>query len=150
MTEGRDWAMVNRPTTGWLRVARSMTEGRGRAAANRMTTDRGSASLWLLAIGLVLVAAGIGGAAVGSARVARHQARVAADLGALAGASYVLDGPVVACHRAAAIVSANGGRLTRCTVDGLDLEVAVEVAVTPVPGLDRSATAAARAGPIRA
>ncbi|MGW0432388.1 Rv3654c family TadE-like protein [Micromonospora sp. NPDC003197] len=117
-----------------------------------MTTsrDRGSASLWLLAIGLVLVAAGLGGAAIGAARVARHQARVAADLGALAGAAYALDGLVVACDQAATIVSANGGRLTRCTVDGLDLEVVVTVAVTPLPGLDRSATAAARAGPIRA
>ena len=55
--------------------------------------DQGSASLWLLALGLVIVAAGAAGAAVASAHLARHQARVAADLGSLAGAARVLDGP---------------------------------------------------------
>ena len=44
--------------------------------------DRGSASVVLLAVGLVLLAAGLMGTAVGAAHVARHQARTAADLGA--------------------------------------------------------------------
>jgi secretion/DNA translocation related TadE-like protein len=111
--------------------------------------SRGSASLWLLAIGLVLVAAGLGGAAVGAARVARHQARAAADLGALAGAARALDGPAAACARASAITVANGGRVTSCRPDGFDLELSVQVAVEPVPGLRRLATATARAGPVR-
>jgi secretion/DNA translocation related TadE-like protein len=111
--------------------------------------DRGSGSLWALAIGLVLVAAGVAGAAVGGVRVARHEARVAADLGALAGAARVLEGADAACTRAAAIVAANRGRLTTCAVDGLDLIITVQVTVTPLPGLVRAASASARAGPIR-
>ena len=42
--------------------------------------DRGAASILLLAIGLVVVLAGLGGAAIGTARVARHQAQNATDL----------------------------------------------------------------------
>jgi secretion/DNA translocation related TadE-like protein len=110
--------------------------------------DRGAASLLLLAIGLVLVAAGMAGAAVGAARVGRHEARTAADLGALAGAVRVIEGEAVACARAAELVSANGARLTSCRTDGLDIVVEAEVTITPLPGLVRRAEAAARAGPI--
>jgi secretion/DNA translocation related TadE-like protein len=127
--------------TAWVRGGGPAGRGHDR--------DRGSASLWLLALGLVLVAAGIAGAAIGAARVARHEARVAADLGALAGAARTLDGPVAACGRASAFVSANGGRLTTCRVDGLDLQITVEVSVVPLRGLTRIAEATARAGPVR-
>lgn len=113
--------------------------------------DRGSASVVLLAVGLVMLAAGLAGAAVGAAHVARHQARTAADLGALAGAVRAGSGPVAACARAEQIVSVNGARMITCELDGLDLTVTVEV--TPVAvaaGLSRPATATARAGPLRA
>lgn len=118
--------------------------------AGRRPRDRGAATLWLLAIGLVLVVAGMAGASVGAARVARHQARVAADLGALAGAMRVVDGAEAACARAAELVTRNRGRLAGCRVDGFDLIVAVEVPVTPMPGLTRTARVEARAGPARA
>ncbi len=104
----------------------------------------------VLAVGLVLLGLGAAGAAVGAARVARHEARTAADLGALAGAMRILEGPDTACARARELVSRNGGRLAACTVEGLDLVVGVEVDVTPLPGLTRTAHAAARAGPVRA
>ncbi|MFB6397263.1 Rv3654c family TadE-like protein [Polymorphospora lycopeni] len=113
-------------------------------------SDRGSASLWVLAVGLLLVAAGIAGAAVGAARVAGRQAKVAADLGALAGAARTLDGAGPACARAAMIVEANGARLVSCTPDGLDLLVTADVVVHPMPGLARTARATTRAGPVRA
>jgi secretion/DNA translocation related TadE-like protein len=118
-------------------------------ASRSPTVDRGSASLWLLAVGLVLVAAGLAGGAVGAARVGHHRARVAADLGALAGAARVLQGPDAACARAAELAAANGGRLVDCAIDGLDLQIRVELTVTPLPHLTRTATAIARAGPIR-
>jgi secretion/DNA translocation related TadE-like protein len=102
----------------------------------------------VLAIGLLLVAAGVAGAAVGAARVGRHQARVAADLGALAGAIRAIEGTPVACGRAARLVAANGGQLTACQVDGLDVVVTAKVTVTPLPGLARRAVATARAGPV--
>jgi secretion/DNA translocation related TadE-like protein len=121
----------------------------GRAVAAGQS-DAGSATIWALAVGLVLVAAGVAGAAVGAARVGRHQAGAAADLGALAGAVDAVQGSAVACPRAAAVVSANGGRLVACTVDGLDLVVTAAVTVHTLPGLTAEATASARAGPLRA
>jgi len=110
--------------------------------------DRGAASVLLLAVGLVLVMAGLGGAAIGTARVARHQAQNAADLAALAGATDAIFGEAVACARAARFATSNGARLTSCTVDGLEIVVRVEVTVRPLPGVLRYAEAGARAGPI--
>ena len=112
--------------------------------------DRGAASLFVLAVGLVLVAAGLAGAAVGSARVARHTARNAADLGALAGAVHAVEGTPVACAVADRFVSANGARMTGCTVSGLEILIRAEVRVAPLPGVTRQAVAEARAGPIEA
>jgi secretion/DNA translocation related TadE-like protein len=112
-------------------------------------SDRGSATLWLLVAGLVLVVFSLGGAAIGAARVARHQARVAADLGALAGAAHALEGTDSACARASVIAAANSARITRCTLDGFDLQITAEVPVEPLPGLHRKARATSRAGPVR-
>lgn len=105
--------------------------------------------MWLLAIGLVLLSAGMAGALLGAALVARHQAQTAADLGALAGAGHAVAGEPTACARAAALVAANGARLTDCRLDGLDLVVTVAVSA-PAVGAGRVATATARAGPVRA
>ncbi|GAB3817946.1 hypothetical protein GCM10027605_69490 [Micromonospora zhanjiangensis] len=103
----------------------------------------------MLAVGLVLLAGGVAGAGVGAARVGHQQARVAADLGALAGAARAADGADRACARAADLVAANGGRLVGCAVDGLDIRIRVESTVAPLPRLTMVATGAARAGPIR-
>jgi len=111
-------------------------------------SDRGAASVFLLAIGLAFVAAGLAGAAVGAARVGRHEARIAADFGALAGARHAIEGKAEACDQAARLVAANGARITFCEVDGLEIIVRVDVTVTPLPALVRHATAAARAGPV--
>ena len=116
--------------------------------ARSARADRGSASVCSLAVGLVLLGAGLAGAMVGAAHVARHQAQSAADLGALAGAGRAWAGPAAACDRAAEIVTANQARLSGCWVDGLDVTVTVEV--TPAAGLQGVATAWARAGPLRA
>lgn len=106
--------------------------------------------MWLLAAGLVLLAAGLAGAAVGSAHVAQHRAQAAADLGALAGAARAVEGPQVACARAGTIVAANGARLARCELVGFHLTVTVEVSPGPAVDVGRVATATARAGPVRA
>ena len=118
----------------------------------RGDTDRGSASLWSLTVGLVLIAIAGVGASIGAALVNRHQARVAADLGALAGAMHAARDSAAACGRAAAVVEANGARLVRCTVDGLvDVRVTVEVATqAPLPmTMLPTARASARAGLVR-
>ncbi|MER5458986.1 Rv3654c family TadE-like protein [Micromonospora sp. NPDC002389] len=111
--------------------------------------DRGGATVCLLAVGLVFVISGIFGAGIGAVRVARHQARVAADFGALAGAGRALHDESQACAEAAELVTANGARLVRCHVDGIDVVVTAEVSVRPLPGISRVATATSRAGPMR-
>ncbi|MFC7274342.1 Rv3654c family TadE-like protein [Paractinoplanes rhizophilus] len=114
----------------------------------RRDPDRGGASIFLLAVGLALVLAGLGGTAIGSARVARHRAHTAADLAALAAAMRAIEGEDAACARAADFAAANGGRLTFCTVDGLEVVVWAEVEVEPMPGMVRHAKEGARAGPL--
>ncbi|MEV0425293.1 Rv3654c family TadE-like protein [Micromonospora sp. NPDC050495] len=123
--------------------------GSRRSGLDRRAAERGGATLCLLAVGLVFVLIGLFGAAVGAARLARQQARVAADFGALAGAGQVLDGDVVACARAGEVTRANGGRLMACRLDGLDVLITAQVEVSPLPGLRRTATVTSRAGPIR-
>lgn len=113
----------------------------------RVRRDRGAATVFVVAVGLVLVLVGVAGAAVGTARVGRHRAQAAADLGALAGAVRAIEGTEAACARASRFVAVNGGRATSCEVSGLEIVVRTEVIVTPLPGLTRRATAAARAGP---
>ncbi|GAA0793703.1 Rv3654c family TadE-like protein [Spirilliplanes yamanashiensis] len=110
--------------------------------------DRGAASVWVLGVGLALVVLALALAGAGAARVARHEARTAADFGALAGAMRAIEGEAAACARAAELVTANGARLAACRLEGLDVVVAAEVPVTPLPGLSRVAEAASRAGPI--
>lgn len=139
-----------RPTAGPHAGARlglwATGEGRRRRPAGG---DRGGATVLLLAVGVAFVVFGVAGAAVGAARVARQQAGVAADLGALAGAAGAALGVTTACESARVIVTANGGRLVTCRLDGLDLLVTVEVTATVLPGLVRAATGRARAGPLR-
>ncbi|BCJ52841.1 hypothetical protein Asp14428_43160 [Actinoplanes sp. NBRC 14428] len=122
-------------------------ERAGRRA--RFAADRGAASFFVLAVGLAVVSGGVAGAAVGAARVGRHEARTAADLGALAGAMRAIEGERSACARAAELVAANGARLLSCRLEGMEIVVEVATPVTPLPGLTLRATAAARAGPAR-
>lgn len=110
--------------------------------ADRRATDRGSASICVLFVGMIISLFGVASAAIGSATTARHQAQVAADLGALAGAARAIWGAGEACGRASAYVAANGALLTECTVDGLDLLVTASVRWH-----GWSAEATARAGP---
>ena len=127
----------------------TVRKGRSRPADRiRKDGDRGSASVWVLAAGVVIVAIAAAFASAGSAIVARHQAGGAADLAALAGAAYVVEGVAPACEEATRVALANGGRLLSCQLDGWD--VVVTVAVTPKgpAGLVGSARASARAGPV--
>jgi secretion/DNA translocation related TadE-like protein len=109
--------------------------------------ERGSATVWVLAVGLLIVVVALASAAAGAAAVARHRAQSAADLGALAGAIRVIDGPVTACVQARTIATANGARLVACRLDGFDVIVTVEVVPSGVAAVAGVATASARAGP---
>lgn len=80
--------------------------------------------------------------------VASHRARLAADLGSLAGASAIQDGlpPGRACGEAQRVARLNGAAPQGCSVEGedLDLVVLVRASLWPQP-----ASARARAGPQR-
>lgn len=109
--------------------------------------DAGSASLVTLGVGLAVVIFAAGLSLAGAATVGRHEAQRAADLSALAGARFAIDGPVPACRRAESVAQVNGAAVTACRIDGLDLIVTV---TRRIAWLGRSATAMARAGPYRA
>lgn len=111
----------------------------------RWQDDRGAASVFVLAVGLVMVLLGMAGAVVGAARVARHQAGTAADFGALAGARHTIEGQVVACAVADRYVRANSARMTACSVTGLEIAVRTSVRFEGFPA---EAEGAARAGPV--
>lgn len=113
-------------------------------------SDRGSASVWLLAVGLVITVVALAGAALGAAQVTTHRAQTAADMGALAGAARAAHGRSAACARAAELAAANGGRLARCDLAGLELTVTVAVDRPAVLGPGPAVRASARAGPVRA
>jgi secretion/DNA translocation related TadE-like protein len=111
-----------------------------------VSRDRGSATIWLVSAGFVVVTIGLAATLAGAAAGARHRAQAAADLGALAGAWYVLDGTPAACAASAAVVQANRARQAGCRVDGLDLVVTAEVPFEAPAGAI-VARATARAGP---
>jgi secretion/DNA translocation related TadE-like protein len=88
-------------------------------------TDRGSGTVFALALSMLVVLAVTAGFVGGLAVVARHRAEAAADLAALAGAAAVPTGTVDACAQADRVARANGGRLDSCTVAGQVVEVQV-------------------------
>lgn len=110
--------------------------------------ERGSATIWVLAMSMVVLLVGGGAILIGVAIVARHQAGAAADLAALAAAGARLEGEDRACSRAAEIAGRNGAALEDCSLDqdGMaEVSVLIEVRIGAMP--TGAATAQARAGP---
>ncbi|MDQ3432572.1 MAG: flp pilus-assembly TadE/G-like family protein [Actinomycetota bacterium] len=118
-----------------------------KTTAVEVSRERGSASLWVLSLVLILWAAGALVMAAGVVLAARHQAGGAADLAALAGADRVLSGPDTACGAAARVAQRNRARLTQCRVLGTEIEVLVQVDTPDFLGQVPPATGRARAGP---
>jgi len=116
---------------------------REREAADR---DRGSGTIYVLAMTAVVVLLTLAGLALGQAVVARHRAAAAADLSAISAASRVLNGPISACKAAALVARSQGARLITCRIDGEVAEVTVQV-VSGLLSAHYPATAVARAGP---
>ena len=109
----------------------------------RAPTDRGGATVLVVAMAGLLMFVMTGLAAAGGLVTAQRRAQAAADLAALAGASQ----PDDACVRAGEVASANGARLETCARDGDDVTVEVSVAGPRVPWRDVRVSAEARAGP---
>lgn len=93
----------------------------------------------------------IGAVALARAADARGTAQAAADLAAIAGAEQAQrPGGGNPCASAAEVAAVNGAVLTSCAVlAGGDVQVTTSVTVVPLAGWTATATAAARAGPVR-
>jgi secretion/DNA translocation related TadE-like protein len=118
---------------------------------SRLRDERGSATVWVLALAGVLAAVGVAVVLVAVALVARHRAGAAADLAALAAAGHAVTGDPAVCAAAAEVARRNGARLSSCAPgDGATVSVTVTVPVR----LGRlglfTATGRARAGPVAA
>ena len=121
-------------------------------------SDRGSASIWVLAGGVLVLAVSLIVMVRTTAVLARHRAESAADLAALAAAGGIgLDGsPQLICARAARIAAANSAGLSRCSVTeaitGRSGTVSVRVFTTVrLAGIGvRTVSADARAGRLAA
>ena len=107
--------------------------------------------LVVAAVGVALVIL-VAGLALGSAVVATHRARAAADLGALAAAQALQQGvdQAAACASGASVTQRNGATPAGCAVD-VDGSVTCRATTSPtftLPGTaPRTTTATARAGP---
>ena len=110
--------------------------------------ERGSATVWVLALAAVLALVATAAVLAGMAAVARHRAAGAADLAALAAAGRHVLGDRTACSVAAEVAAGNGARLSGCGV-AADGVVEVEVQVTVRLGRlgVHTAIGRARAGP---
>lgn len=111
-----------------------------------LRTDRGAATVLVTACLGVLLLVGCALAVVAAMITAHRSAQAAADLAALAGAAAAQEGRDP-CAAARAVAAANDADLTRCSTDGADVTIEVEVAGPRWLGQHRDLSAAARAGP---
>jgi secretion/DNA translocation related TadE-like protein len=138
---------------------RSTAESEGGPESAVRPAERGSASLWVLAMAMVLWISVAGVALAGVAISARHRAAAAADLSALAAASALQRAQLerdpspaaAACATARNIASANQATVNSCQVAGSVVDVTTSIAIPSLAslgfvGLD-SVSARARAGP---
>jgi secretion/DNA translocation related TadE-like protein len=121
----------------------------GRLCREALRRDRGSGTVWMIALMAVVWVVAVVAMSAGGVRAARHRAHAAADLAALAAASHATDGSVRACGVAAAIARAAHARLTRCALRARIAGVRVVVASHVIAFGSVQITATARAGPVR-
>lgn len=108
--------------------------------------ESGAASVMVLSLIGVVLSLTVGALVIASVLIASQRARLAADLGSLAGAAALQDGasPSGGCAAARRVAVANGAAAQTCSSDGsvVDLSVVVSSALWPDPAVAR-----ARAGP---
>ncbi|WP_307868839.1 Rv3654c family TadE-like protein [Umezawaea beigongshangensis] len=110
--------------------------------------DRGSATVFAVAVLAVLFSLVVLGVRVGEAVVLRHRVTAAADLAALAAAGALASGGggEEACRRARWVAERTGAALDSCAVSGREVTVALSA---PLAGVGTT-NANARAGPAEA
>lgn len=106
--------------------------------------QRGSASVLVVVLAVVLSVLGLAGAALTGVVMSQRRAASAADLAALAGAAAPA---ASACAMAARIGLANGAQVRRCVRDGAEVAVEVTVETAPLLGMRWQGVGRARAGP---
>ena len=112
--------------------------------------ERGSGSVLMLGVTLVVVALAYTAVLVAGYQVALHRARAAADLAALTAASAVAEG-ADGCEAARRNATRHGARVTACDRVGDQIDYVVSVTAfvevrMRVPGLPRAVGATAHAG----
>ncbi|WP_020577093.1 Rv3654c family TadE-like protein [Actinopolymorpha alba] len=132
-------------------IDRRRAAGSGGSGEVRRTsplgTERGSGSIWTLAVAAVLILAGLVSVTIVAVMSAGRRADTAADLAALsaaAGGPAAMDG---ACSVAARIAAAHQARLISCTLTGAVVDVVVEVRPRTLAGDLLTMRARAKAGP---
>jgi secretion/DNA translocation related TadE-like protein len=108
--------------------------------------DRGSGSVLVITVIMLVAAAMVMVTTLGSGYLARHGAAAAADLAALAAAEQLRTGTGDPCVTAREVSQANGAALLECTVSAWQVEVAVEAAVRTTNGWLADPVRRARAG----
>lgn len=127
-------------------VARVPRRGRGRGDAVTHRSQRGAATVLIVAMAGVLVLLGLAMVMVAAIVADQRRAQSAADLAALAGATTASRGGE-ACAAADAVARANGARIATCELIGREVTVEVVVDGPDWRGWSPALTAAARAGP---
>jgi secretion/DNA translocation related TadE-like protein len=115
-------------------------------------SERGSASILMVGLMGVVMMLGTAAIVVAGYLAAHHRARGAADLAALSGAAAYQQGHDP-CRQAQRTAHGNGAAVQQCAQvgDPIDFVVTVRVAVPirlRIPGLPRTATSEADAGPV--
>lgn len=115
---------------------------------SRRRDERGSATVWVLALASVLFGASVMVGLYGAAATARNRAAAAADLAALAAATRLASADVAApCRAAAEVARHNRARLTSCLTRNGVADVRAEVRLRGTLARLGSATARSRAVP---
>lgn len=116
--------------------------------ARRERDERGSGSVLMIAVALVLLLAGLTAALWAAVSAGHHRAVAAADLAALSAAGAMQGGGTDPCEVAGRIAAAHDTVLRRCSVEGQEVLVVTAVRLS-LGGLgDPLVEAAARAGPV--
>ncbi|MEV5752577.1 Rv3654c family TadE-like protein [Actinoallomurus sp. NPDC052308] len=134
---------------GWRALRRGFPLRSGWRVRRAGNGDRGSGTVWMVALIGAVWSVAVMAMVVGGARVARHRADAAADLAALAAAAHAAEGSEHACRLAARVARDSEASLRRCTFRGRVVDVIVIARVGALPRTGRlTATARARAGPV--
>src|SRR5687767_10967307 len=109
--------------------------------------DRGSGTIYALAVIAVVATIAFGAASVGGAVVTRHRAMAAADLAALAAADALARAEPDPCAAASRIAARHDVELVGCATSGAIVDVVVEAPLRGALGFGLGAQMRARAGP---